>query len=269
MFSNLVKSMLGAALRHLLTTLGGVLVSKGVIDASTANEMVGAGLVLAGVAWSAWQKLGTVESKELLTRILDASHHAIYNTAPSKFTPGDITRGALGAAVALAIIFAMPSPIGNAEAQVLTGHPITDFKTIISKTPLAKGGDPVDRLWTQIMGASLADLQYAKAIADAAGTSGSKARSVCWAAWIDLIMNQSGANAAVNGMDLANAPALFTKFERAAQVADALQINSPFMIACAPVAQSMKMQVISLVAKVAAGGLGLSAIAASGGVVLP
>lgn len=38
--------------RHLLTTIGGIFVAKGAIDADTANAVVGAAVTLGGVAWS-------------------------------------------------------------------------------------------------------------------------------------------------------------------------------------------------------------------------
>lgn len=50
---------IGAGLiRHGLTTLGGVLVADGLMKGGDVNTFVGAGMVMAGVAWSWWQKVG-------------------------------------------------------------------------------------------------------------------------------------------------------------------------------------------------------------------
>lgn len=42
--------------RHLLTIGAGVLVTRGVIDASAAETLVGAGAALVGVGWSIIEK---------------------------------------------------------------------------------------------------------------------------------------------------------------------------------------------------------------------
>lgn len=42
--------------RHLLTMAAGVLVARGVIDASAADTLVGAGAAIVGVAWSVLEK---------------------------------------------------------------------------------------------------------------------------------------------------------------------------------------------------------------------
>ena len=43
-------------LRHILTTAGGVLVAKGYLEEGMLQEVIGAVLTLAGVAWSMWEK---------------------------------------------------------------------------------------------------------------------------------------------------------------------------------------------------------------------
>jgi hypothetical protein len=48
--------VIGAFARHLLTTLGGVLVSKGIIESSHVEPLAGALLVIGGVVWSLLQK---------------------------------------------------------------------------------------------------------------------------------------------------------------------------------------------------------------------
>jgi hypothetical protein len=48
--------VISALFRHGLTTGGGVLVSIDLIDATQAEAFVGAGMVLAGIAWSITRK---------------------------------------------------------------------------------------------------------------------------------------------------------------------------------------------------------------------
>ena len=43
-------------IRHVLTTVGGIVVAKGTIDESTMVTVVGALTSLLGVAWSIWAK---------------------------------------------------------------------------------------------------------------------------------------------------------------------------------------------------------------------
>jgi hypothetical protein len=43
-------------LRHLLTVLGGIFVTRGYVDADAVNAAVGAATTLAGVGWSIMDK---------------------------------------------------------------------------------------------------------------------------------------------------------------------------------------------------------------------
>ena len=50
------QKVLGSNIRHFLTFAGGVMVSRGYIDAATAETVVGAATTLAGVALSIAEK---------------------------------------------------------------------------------------------------------------------------------------------------------------------------------------------------------------------
>jgi positive regulator of sigma E activity len=54
---NLMQSAVIALLRHLLTFIGGTLVAKGVIDAATLTEIIGAIITLLSVGWMAVEKV--------------------------------------------------------------------------------------------------------------------------------------------------------------------------------------------------------------------
>jgi len=69
MDSEAFKPILAGIARHALTTLGGILVSDGVIQSSDVAGFVGAGMVLAGIAWSWWQKKGQAQTVADLQRL--------------------------------------------------------------------------------------------------------------------------------------------------------------------------------------------------------
>ena len=50
------QALIMGIVRHVLTTGGGVLVTDGVLTASQSSDAVGALCVLAGLAWSLWNK---------------------------------------------------------------------------------------------------------------------------------------------------------------------------------------------------------------------
>lgn len=56
MDNDTLMPILAGLLRHGLTTVGGVLVSSGYMQSSDTAAFVGGGMVIAGVAWSWWQK---------------------------------------------------------------------------------------------------------------------------------------------------------------------------------------------------------------------
>lgn len=52
------QTILSLAARHALTTFGGWMIAHGYLQSSGLDGFVGAGMVVAGVAWSWWQKSG-------------------------------------------------------------------------------------------------------------------------------------------------------------------------------------------------------------------
>lgn len=55
-----IKAFVGGLVRHLITTFGGGLLAGGVITQGDVEIVAGALTVLAGVAWSLFQKKKTV-----------------------------------------------------------------------------------------------------------------------------------------------------------------------------------------------------------------
>lgn len=100
-------------------------------------------------------------------------------------------------------------------------------------------------LWQRIISAAGPDLAYAKALADAAGTPGSKLRSTCLAAIIAANEQASGANLKNSDgslMVMPN-PNVITKLEQAAELIDNLQPTAPVISSCAPAANAAAVTV--------------------------
>lgn len=55
----MIKELVLGVVRHVLTVLGGGLVTQGYLDASELSTGVGAVLALIGIAWSIWDKTRT------------------------------------------------------------------------------------------------------------------------------------------------------------------------------------------------------------------
>lgn len=54
----ILKPFLASTARHALTVAGGYLVAHGVINQNGTEQFVAAGMTLAGVGWSWWEKYG-------------------------------------------------------------------------------------------------------------------------------------------------------------------------------------------------------------------
>jgi len=64
-----LKPILAGMVRHFLTTAGGALVAGGYLSSSDASAFVGGGMVIAGVAWSWWQKEGQAKFVAILAKM--------------------------------------------------------------------------------------------------------------------------------------------------------------------------------------------------------
>lgn len=58
MDQELIKKLLESAARSALTGAGGWLASVGIMQRGDVQTFVGAGMLIAGVVWSLWQKFG-------------------------------------------------------------------------------------------------------------------------------------------------------------------------------------------------------------------
>ncbi len=81
-----VQTVLGLIARHALTTLAGVLVAHGYLGSSGTEQFIGAGMMLAGVGWSWWQKSGQAQVADLLKKV--TGHRTVEGAvAKAQLTP--------------------------------------------------------------------------------------------------------------------------------------------------------------------------------------
>jgi hypothetical protein len=119
-----------------------------------------------------------------------------------------------------------------------------------------------EQLWKKIQAANAADLKYAKALADSAGSPGARLRSACYGAWIITIEQAQGAGLkdASGNAPTPPQPHVFSSFEQFSEVADALQPTGPLMVACAPAWTALRLTAVQFFTLAVSGAVGLSAL---------
>src|ERR1700689_2441363 len=65
-----LQPILAGVARHVITTAGGALVTDGYMQSSDMTAFVGGGMVIAGIAWSWWQKEGQAKAMKLGSALL-------------------------------------------------------------------------------------------------------------------------------------------------------------------------------------------------------
>lgn len=113
--------------------------------------------------------------------------------------------------------------------------------------------DTANAVVAKIQKATLQDLQVADQIAVA---QGDQIAHACWGAWIDFVKREQAVLLDAKG-DPIPLPTvhLLTDLQRVRGLLQALQPTSPLSVACAPLANSVKMDVIGLLTKAAGGAL--------------
>jgi hypothetical protein len=119
-----------------------------------------------------------------------------------------------------------------------------------------------EELWKKIQSASAADLKYARALADSAGSPGAKLRSACYVAWITTIEQAQGVGLKDAGGNplVQPEPHVFASFEQLAEVAETLQPAGPLMAACAPAWTALRLTAAQFFTMAVTGAVGLSAL---------
>ncbi len=268
-----------------LITLGSVAATHGIISGSETETFVSIGMALVGLGWSFWQDYGkaiVLSQLEVLKAksLAQAEKMRSAGVAPvtvqqianqsSKMNAAEVTKvvatlpaevqsNIVPVAKVLLLAFALsfllaPDP---ASAQLkrpqITGNIVADTKANLGGSSLGLTGDPINDIVAALDAKMLPDLQYALKLATA---SGSKVTAPCYKAWIDIIQTRQDA---VKDEQMPD-PAVITKFEKLVELRNSLQPDSAFMVACSPVANMVKKDIIGFIGQVMAGGAGLAAL---------
>jgi hypothetical protein len=203
----------------------------------------------------------------LATMAVDQNQNKI---APTVAAQGAVTATAKAAAVLLfAVVLGCVAFAGNASAQApklrpLTGNIGNDLGITKPVAPMITGNVEKDlqALWDKIVASSIADLNYAAAMAKSANTQTSGIRLQCINAIITLNQQASGANLKnPDGTPMVKPdPHLFTDVESLAEVIDNLSPQGPLFVNCAGAAQLAKTNVLTFVNAVVTGAAGFAAM---------
>lgn len=113
--------------------------------------------------------------------------------------------------------------------------------------------NPINDLISKFHQATIADLKYADALAVAHQDT---LAHNCWTAWISYLQIEE---TVLTGPDGKAAPLpephVITSIQRAFNLSNALQPTSPMSVACAPLANTVKMRVFDLITAAATGTL--------------
>lgn len=150
------------------------------------------------------------------------------------------------------------------KLKPLTGNLSNDLGITTAKPPLITGNVQKDLqgLWDKLIAASIADLNYAAAMAKSANTQTSTIRLQCLNAIIALNQQASGTNLKnPDGSPMMKPdPHVFTDVESLAEVVDNLSPQGPLFVNCAGAAQLAKTNVLTFVNAVITGAAGFAAM---------
>lgn len=268
-----------------LLVAGTGLASHGVISSSQTEIFVSIGMVLVGASWSFWNDYGkaivlsqleVLKAKSLAQAaqarsagLPPVSTDQIAAQSPT-LTPAEVAKTVatlpasiqanvikvIVAAVLLAGLFAGDAHAQGIKLKPLTGNLGNDLG--ITRPTGQAGAGTLQNILGALDDKLLPDLQYAKKLADA---SNSRVTAPCYQAWIDIIVTRQKAVVGPDAqpLDLPN-PRLITDFEKAVELRNALQPDSPFMIACSPVASMVRKDITGFIGAILAGGAGLATL---------
>ena len=237
----------------------------------TIEQAIGHGTVsltnLVPESWApyitSWCNFGAFVGTAIMTYQAAVSSPVPGPAANTAISPTAVVRILL-IAFALSAFLAVPSAHAQIKLKPLTDPFAKAKQDLQTATGVKPTGDVPFDLLKALDKALLPDLKYAQRLAVA---TGSKVTAPCYQAWIDMIQTQQ---TAVTDPPVAPAtegsptpepdPDLVTKFERMVELRNALQPDSPFMTACSPVANMVKMDVTAFMGIVISGGAGLATL---------
>lgn len=166
------QAIAAGIVRHLLTSLAGMIAAAGYMQSSETEQFVGAGMFLVGIAWSWWQKSGQAEVSAALKKLTAKSTTSAAVTAAQALPVG----AAVGKALAIIAVLLMSSLLvmpAMAQSERIAGHPKSTARVptaTTSETSSATTGDPLADFMAQLekvtqdnVAAIVADVQAADA----------------------------------------------------------------------------------------------------------
>lgn len=192
------QTILGLIARHALTTLAGILVSRGYLQASGTDAFIGACMLILGVGWSWWQKTGQQELAAELARFKTAA------PATPPVPPKAVIAFLVLSLGALLLSSAAHAQTGATKAalaaraqavkKTAASVPCTDLLNLLPPGCTPPAGSPVgikaltpQAIAEKIQKLALSDFVYADALAQATGNT---VTEPCWHAWVGLITKQ-------------------------------------------------------------------------------
>jgi hypothetical protein len=288
----MMLSLATGVIKKGLITLGATAATHGIINGSQTETFVSLGMFAVGILWSLWNDYGraiVLSQLEVLKAKSLAQAAKLNQAGIAPVTTGQIAAqsptltaaevaktvatlppaiqanvaDAAGGVLLLAVLIlgALAFPV-DASAQIkrpqITGNVVADTRANLGIGGAGPSSGPLVNILGALDDAMLPDLQYALKMATAAD---SKVTAPCFQAWIDIINKRKVAvtNSDGSPMDLPN-PRLFTDFEKAVELRNALQPGSDFMLKCSPVITMVKLDVLSFLGKVIGGGAGLATL---------
>lgn len=259
-----------------LKIVGGALVTHGIVSAGPGLEtFTGAAMAAGGAFWSWWIQSGHLQAAAYLKKLTDTATQAAAIAVAKQMAPAAVTGAAEGAKAAVAVakvvlvafmlsVLIAPSAFAQSRPK-LTGNIAADIANATTKPGVALTGNvqqDLQALWQKIVTSSLADLNYAAAMAASANTTTSAIRLQCVKAIIQLNEQASGANLKnADGSPMVKPdPHLFTDVESLAEIIDNLSPQGPLFVSCAGAAQLAKTNVLTFVNGVVTGVAGFAAM---------
>ncbi len=155
-----------------------------------------------------------------------------------------------------------PRPRPDAAGRPFICDPLNLIPGCMNESSPTGSVDIFD-LAKKIAALTLPDLDYASAMAKAAGTPGGILRATCWQALITANTQLQGTalkNPDGTPMTMPASPHVFTDVEQLAEIVDSLQPNGPLVSGCAAAAQAAKMNVLNFISLGVAGAAGFAAL---------
>lgn len=285
MDTDLLKAFLGSAVRHGLTVAAPALIAAGIMPATETNAFISAGMFIAGLGWSCYQKYGMAIVTGLLKKITSRGTVA-EAVATAKVNPAVLAAtaaqklGILFLAILLGVLmfsrpgYAQPAP---KKGLAVTGNPLADINTDLHGGTAAKPavlgvtltGDITKdgpKIWQAILAANATDLAYASASAGAANTNGGTIRKQCVDAIIAVNAQASGSSVLNKDGTPMQKPDLspISNIESVAELVDNLSPQGKLYTSCAGAATLFKTTVLQLISSLVTG---VAAFGATGGII--